>query len=703
MASTKFFVTTTGKAPSQVVAFGDLPNPISVSHPSKLRELTISNPISGATNTIIDCINSAQIQEALTEDWIKAFDEFGNELDVVQDISGGIVIISQVNATNLSFQGYWDADINSPALVSSTGTQNHYYIVNNPGSTNLDGISSWSNNDWVVFDGSVWRKLSGSESVISVNGQTGAVNIPIASGGLNYLGLWNANTNDLGLASGVGNSGDYAIVGTAGATNLDGITDWQLNDWAIFNGATWDKIDNSDLVTSVNSQTGTVVLNTGHISEVSNSRYVTDADLVTLSNTSGTNTGDEVQSTTTVQGIIELATQAEVDTGTDTERAITPATLAGSALATNVSTNNSKVSNATHTGEVTGATALTAHPTMISNKPAVTPASGDYVFGWDATDSALKRFAFDDLTGGGDNIQANNVDLIFNTAGSTSTTIRQRYGEGSSITPFWYAQTGNNLITAVHPLRDDIQTKFTNFPTWGSPYTMGSVGTNGVLSDQANYFLLGVFRNNVDPSVTAGEKVSGIHSTYFVQSTNVANTENYGIFGELTYTATAGANAPSITATNRAGIKGYATNASTSNTNNIGNITGAIGHAKHFHGSGNIVTIAANGVVGYVEKENQSLLTTANALRAVFAFGASATNQTARANGLLVEAVPSGNAGEQVGMALEDTTVTNAYILAVGTGYLETPGTFTADSYGKVLVDTGGGLVERVVQFGTLA
>ena len=59
------------------------------------------------------------------------------------------------------------------------------------------------------------------------------------------------------------------------------------------------------------------------------------------------------------QGLIELATQIEVDTGTDTTRALVPATLAGSALATNVATNNAKVSNATHTGDVTGSGALT--------------------------------------------------------------------------------------------------------------------------------------------------------------------------------------------------------------------------------------------------------------------------------------------------------------------------------------------------------
>lgn len=65
-------------------------------------------------------------------------------------------------------------------------------------------------------------------------------------GGLDYKGLWNANTNSPALASGVGTKGDYYVVGVPGTTNLDGINDWHLGDWAVFNGTVWQKIDNSE-------------------------------------------------------------------------------------------------------------------------------------------------------------------------------------------------------------------------------------------------------------------------------------------------------------------------------------------------------------------------------------------------------------------------------------------------------------------------
>lgn len=79
-------------------------------------------------------------------------------------------------------------------------------------------------------------------------------------GGVSYQGTWNATTNSPTLTSSVGTKGYYYVVNVAGSTNLNGITDWVVGDWAIFNGTAWEKIDNTDAVTSVNGYTGTVVL-----------------------------------------------------------------------------------------------------------------------------------------------------------------------------------------------------------------------------------------------------------------------------------------------------------------------------------------------------------------------------------------------------------------------------------------------------------
>lgn len=80
------------------------------------------------------------------------------------------------------------------------------------------------------------------------------------TGTLSYQGSWNASTNTPTLTSSVGTNGFYYVVSVAGSTNLNGITDWQVGDWAIFNGTIWQKIDQTNTVTSVNGQTGAVVL-----------------------------------------------------------------------------------------------------------------------------------------------------------------------------------------------------------------------------------------------------------------------------------------------------------------------------------------------------------------------------------------------------------------------------------------------------------
>ena len=92
--------------------------------------------------------------------------------------SGGKVPVSELPAAvlgALSYQGTWNASTNTPTLTSSTGTKGYYYVVSVAGSTNLDGITDWVVGDWAVYNGTVWQKVDNTETVSSVNGQTGAV------------------------------------------------------------------------------------------------------------------------------------------------------------------------------------------------------------------------------------------------------------------------------------------------------------------------------------------------------------------------------------------------------------------------------------------------------------------------------------------------------------------------------------------------
>ena len=93
------------------------------------------------------------------------------------------------------------------------------------------------------------------DTLVSLQDQIDAI-----SGGLVYKGTWNASTNTPTLASSTGTTNWYYVVSVSGSTNLNGITDWVAGDWAIYNGSAWQKIDQTNLVTSVNGQTGAVSL-----------------------------------------------------------------------------------------------------------------------------------------------------------------------------------------------------------------------------------------------------------------------------------------------------------------------------------------------------------------------------------------------------------------------------------------------------------
>jgi hypothetical protein len=111
-------------------------------------------------------------------------------------------------------------------------------------------------------------------ATLDAGGKVPQSQIPLM-GDLNYQGTWNASTNSPTLTSSIGTKGYYYVVDVAGSTNLNGITDWQIGDWAIYNGSVWQKVDNTDAVTSVNGQVGTVVLTASSVGAVPTTRTIT--------------------------------------------------------------------------------------------------------------------------------------------------------------------------------------------------------------------------------------------------------------------------------------------------------------------------------------------------------------------------------------------------------------------------------------------
>ena len=134
-----------------------------------------------------------------------------------------------------------------------------------------------------------------------------------------------------------------AFKGGGGASSVDGPVSATDNAIARYDGTTGKILQDSavTIADSTGNMAGVGTLNTHTIQGGTGTLALTTD--ITGTN-SGTNTGDEAAASPTVSGIAELATIAEIDTGSDTVRTITPAGLAGSQNQTDTDANTSKVS-----------------------------------------------------------------------------------------------------------------------------------------------------------------------------------------------------------------------------------------------------------------------------------------------------------------------------------------------------------------------
>jgi len=198
----------------------------------------------------------------------------------------------------LASQSSWDAK--QPAgdyITALTGEAS----ASGPGSASVTLLNSAVIGKVLTGLNVTGGSISASDSILSAFGKV-QNQINGLVGGVIYKGTWNASTNTPTLASSVGTQGNYYIVSVAGSTDLNGITDWKVGDWAIYDGSAWQKVDNTDSVTSVNGLTGAVSLTTSNISEGTN-LYFTDARVNANANVSSayndTITSAEVTGTST--------------------------------------------------------------------------------------------------------------------------------------------------------------------------------------------------------------------------------------------------------------------------------------------------------------------------------------------------------------------------------------------------------------------
>ncbi len=184
----------------------------------------------------------------------------------------------------------WNADHELtgtiPVANGGTGAATLTGYVKGNGTSAMTAASTIPNTD-ITGLGTASTKDAGSANGVATLDATGKVpvsELPAAVlGALSYQGTWNASTNTPTLASSTGTKGYYYVVSVAGNTDLNGITDWLVGDWAVYNGTAWQKIDNTETVTSVNGQTGAVVLTTTNIAEGTNEYFTTSRARTSIS------------------------------------------------------------------------------------------------------------------------------------------------------------------------------------------------------------------------------------------------------------------------------------------------------------------------------------------------------------------------------------------------------------------------------------
>ena len=199
----------------------------------------------------------------------------------------GLGTMAEQNANAVAITGGTISGVTIPASNvtgtlgvpnGGTGATTLTGYVKGTGTTPMTAAATIPNTD-ITGLGTASTKDAGAANgvaTLDAGGKVPVSELPAAVlGALSYQGTWDASTNTPTLTSSVGTKGYYYVVSVAGTTNLNGITDWLVGDWAVYNGSIWQKVDNTETVTSVNGQTGAVVLTTTNVAEGTNEYFTT--------------------------------------------------------------------------------------------------------------------------------------------------------------------------------------------------------------------------------------------------------------------------------------------------------------------------------------------------------------------------------------------------------------------------------------------
>ncbi len=209
-----------------------------------------------------------------------------------------------------------------------------------------------------VFGTAAYRAAGVANGVATLDagGKIPTSQIPDAVlGQVEYQGTWNATTNTptLSATPGAGTKGDYYVVSVAGT--FAGL-DFQVGDWAISNGATLQKVDNTDAVTMVAGRTGAIVLVQADIAGLTTASSPTFAGLTLSGATASTLAyfnGSKLLGSVTMGNSLAL-TGATLDTIQDIRTSASPTWTSPNFTGTPTFANTGFTVGATTPGSITG-------------------------------------------------------------------------------------------------------------------------------------------------------------------------------------------------------------------------------------------------------------------------------------------------------------------------------------------------------------
>lgn len=286
------------------------------------------------------------------QDALDAKQDQDNLLDSIAGLGGNGIIVRQNGNDAVSRSIV--AGSNKITITNGDGVSGNPSIDVDPTNIPASGEVSGNLNNITILNSAILAKvltglnvtggsLAATDSIIEAFGKV-QNQLNSIVGGVSYQGVWNASTNSPTLSDATGVKGHYYVVSVAGTQNLgSGNIEFAVGDWIIHNGTNYDKVDNTDAVTSVNGLIGAVVLDTGDIAENGN-LYFTAARAIASELTGFTATTGVIEATDTIlQAIEKLTGNANFKLNSAFNSYSTKAALA---LADKIVINDSEATNA---------------------------------------------------------------------------------------------------------------------------------------------------------------------------------------------------------------------------------------------------------------------------------------------------------------------------------------------------------------------